>query len=292
MVGPSLPNPKPVPADEMRKPLPAMCTPGNPKTTIRYTRNECVNNMPTSNGIPIRLKPALSSTKDMKIVFKNITLTAAKPIRLKKSVAVLPAEAEIVPTLGEPTIKTETIVQPITCSPIKTYSRNAPPNTLHPGMFPIKITKSTNTASVSTSEYRELFAALLKIKDTAFVDRVMAAINGKTVSASQPATEEVKVSTALCSQCGSFNLGPSTRASVSVATQTLELDFQRLNAMTEPKIKRVQQRKRKRFIPHAVKTSEAVDDGGIIDSKNISSAVSDAVRVSMLHKHRLSCIFT
>lgn len=282
----SSPNSIPVSAIELQK------MHGNPKTVIRYIPNKSPNHRPTLNGKTIILKSALSSAKDMKTVFKNITLSAVKPIR-PKSVAVLTAKTEKASTVAAPANKVDTVVQSITCSPKNTYLRNARDALSPSRTVPVLISEPTATtvASVSTTEYRELSAALLKIKDTAFVNRVMAAINGKC--ASKP---EVEVSATLCSQCGSFQTGSTALMPfVSVATQTLELDFQKLNAMIEPMIKRVQQRKRKRVIPHAVKTAELVDDGcdgtadmtkpssELPDIKHIVKNGSDAVRIQVCY---------
>lgn len=207
-----------------------------PKTAISI-RNETPANNPT-NGMPIKLKVL---SKDVKFVYKTIQLQKSSP------------------NVGE------------TQTDVRNCSSNISPKI----RIPISSPTATTTASVNALEYRELFAALLKIKDTALVARIMAVING----ASQPET-----SISFCSNCVKTEAGVITRGStVSNGTQTLESDFRKSHAMTDPMVKRSQQRKRKRCIPHAVQTASPLVggfDGAASPSiKRIAIDGSDAVKM-------------
>lgn len=132
--------------------------------------------------------------------------------------------------------------------------------------------QSQSTAAVSrathppsTAEYRELFAALLKIKDAPLVARVMAAIN---VGAGHNPTQS---SSMLCTRCAR----PLNDMRKSAATQTVEVmtDWRhRLGTMSRlptPK----QTRKRRHRTPHAVKqTDEGAGTEAMTDtSESLSS---------------------
>lgn len=142
----------------------------------------------------------------------------------------------------------------------------------------------------SKAEYRELFAALFKIPDTALVARVMAAINNAPSPSSdcnkQPPTSSSQ-SVVMCSKCSKSSsvVAIATQtAAVAVTqkttahTQTMESDFRHARDANPPRM----QRKRRRREPHAVKAeADSINvDVVISDVKNPSSTFTVPIKVS------------
>lgn len=103
---------------------------------------------------------------------------------------------------------------------------------------PINKTAAATVGPAQRSDYRELFAALLKIKDAQLVDRVMTAINNH--EAPEKPTSETS--------CGRCAAGP--RPTRSFATQTRESEFRQ----------RLMMRPRKRPEPYVLVTNQTPAD--------------------------------